>query len=69
MQQEEKETEVDMTNRNGRKVKKLLKIIGGLLAIVFVAVIGYVAYVFLSYDRIEDRQAPVSYTHLTLPTN
>lgn len=57
MQQEEKETEVDMTNRNGRKVKKLLKIIGGLLAIVFVAVIGYVAYVFLSYDRIEDRQA------------
>lgn len=57
MQQEEKETEVDMTNRNGRKVKKLLKIIGGLLAIVLLAVIGYVAYVFLSYDRIEDRQA------------
>lgn len=46
-----------MTNRNGSKVKKLLKIIGGLLAIVLLAVIGYVAYVFLSYDRIEDRQA------------
>ncbi len=37
-------------------MKKVLKVLGVVLGFALVVVLGYVAYVFLSYDRIADRQ-------------
>ena len=38
-------------------MKKTLKVLLIVIGLILLAVLGYVAYVFLSYDRIEDRQS------------
>ena len=39
-----------------RTIKIIIKIISGVLALLLLAVIGYVIYVYASYDRIDDMQ-------------
>ena len=38
-------------------MKRVLKVLGVVLGLILLAVLGYVAYVFFTYDRIEDRQS------------
>lgn len=47
-------TRVNRENADSSKRKKVLKVILGILIALLVIVIGYVAYVMISYDRIDD---------------
>ena len=48
--------------KSKKKKRIWLWVVLGIVAVLLLAVIGYVLYVMISYHR------PVSYTHLTLPT-